>query len=206
MVPEGLVLLTSLAFGLATVSLARRQTLVQELPAVEGLASTRRGPSHTATSRSTASRRWTVPFGRTSKRHSGCCPGRRMPTRPLRPSLPPCGRPPGGRSRRCPSLLRANGPPRSPRNTAHGCSARRRWCSPRRPRLLVVRPGRGPNNSQVTAVECSCSPFHPAVPHRTAASRRCRPLSHPLHWWCSPSALGQMRRRRCATSPNRACA
>jgi cation-transporting P-type ATPase E len=38
MVPEGLVLLTSLAFGIATVSLARRQTLVQELPAVEGLA------------------------------------------------------------------------------------------------------------------------------------------------------------------------
>ncbi len=38
MVPEGLVLLTSLAFMLATISLARRQTLVQELPAVEGLA------------------------------------------------------------------------------------------------------------------------------------------------------------------------
>jgi cation-transporting ATPase E len=38
MVPEGLVLLTSLAFLLATLSLARRKTLVQELPAVEGLA------------------------------------------------------------------------------------------------------------------------------------------------------------------------
>ncbi|MDQ1379316.1 MAG: cation-transporting P-type ATPase, partial [Actinomycetota bacterium] len=38
MVPEGLVLLTSLAFGVAAVSLARRQVLVQELPAVEGLA------------------------------------------------------------------------------------------------------------------------------------------------------------------------
>jgi len=38
MVPEGLVLLTSLAFMLGTVTLARRQTLVQELPAVEGLA------------------------------------------------------------------------------------------------------------------------------------------------------------------------
>jgi cation-transporting ATPase E len=38
MIPEGLVLLTSLAFVLAIVSLARRQTLVQELPAVEGLA------------------------------------------------------------------------------------------------------------------------------------------------------------------------
>lgn len=38
MVPEGLVLLTSLAFMIATVSLARRSTLVQELPAVEALA------------------------------------------------------------------------------------------------------------------------------------------------------------------------
>ncbi len=38
MVPEGLVLLTSLAFMLATLTLARKQTLVQELPAVEGLA------------------------------------------------------------------------------------------------------------------------------------------------------------------------
>ena len=38
MVPEGLVLLTSLAFMLGTLTLARRQTLVQELPAVEGLA------------------------------------------------------------------------------------------------------------------------------------------------------------------------
>ncbi|HVU92093.1 MAG TPA: HAD-IC family P-type ATPase [Jatrophihabitans sp.] len=38
MVPEGLVLLTSLAFLLAAVSLARRGTLAQELPAVEGLA------------------------------------------------------------------------------------------------------------------------------------------------------------------------
>jgi cation-transporting ATPase E len=38
MIPEGLVLLTTLAFVVATVGLARRQTLVQELPAVEALA------------------------------------------------------------------------------------------------------------------------------------------------------------------------
>ena len=38
MVPEGLVLLTSLSFALAAVALARRKVLVQELPAVEGLA------------------------------------------------------------------------------------------------------------------------------------------------------------------------
>jgi cation-transporting ATPase E len=38
MVPEGLVLLTSIAFGIAAVTLARRNVLVQELPAVEGLA------------------------------------------------------------------------------------------------------------------------------------------------------------------------
>ena len=38
MVPQGLVLLTSIAFGVAAVTLARRKLLVQELPAVEGLA------------------------------------------------------------------------------------------------------------------------------------------------------------------------
>jgi cation-transporting ATPase E len=38
MVPEGLVLLTSAAFLLAALTLARRNVLVQELPAVEGLA------------------------------------------------------------------------------------------------------------------------------------------------------------------------
>nr|WP_052136860.1 HAD-IC family P-type ATPase [Arthrobacter sp. PAMC 25486] len=38
MIPEGLVLLTSISFGLAAVTLARQQVLVQELPAVEGLA------------------------------------------------------------------------------------------------------------------------------------------------------------------------
>src|SRR5712691_9007218 len=38
MVPQGLVLLTSVAFGVAAVTLARRHVLVQQLPAVEGLA------------------------------------------------------------------------------------------------------------------------------------------------------------------------
>jgi len=38
MVPQGLVLLTSIAFGVAAVTLAGRQVLVQQLPAVEGLA------------------------------------------------------------------------------------------------------------------------------------------------------------------------
>ncbi|MDR0955593.1 MAG: HAD-IC family P-type ATPase [Candidatus Nomurabacteria bacterium] len=38
MIPEGLVLLTSAAFMLASVQLARRKVLVQQMPAVEGLA------------------------------------------------------------------------------------------------------------------------------------------------------------------------
>ena len=38
MVPQGLVLLTSVAFGVAAVTLARRRVLAQQLPAVEGLA------------------------------------------------------------------------------------------------------------------------------------------------------------------------
>lgn len=38
MIPEGLVLLTSIAFAYAIITLARRKVLVQQLPAVEGLA------------------------------------------------------------------------------------------------------------------------------------------------------------------------
>lgn len=38
MIPEGLVLLASVSFGLAAITLGRRKVLVQELPAVEGLA------------------------------------------------------------------------------------------------------------------------------------------------------------------------
>ena len=38
MVPEGLVLLTSIAFAVSVIALGRRNVLVQELPAVEGLA------------------------------------------------------------------------------------------------------------------------------------------------------------------------
>lgn len=38
MIPEGLVLLTSMAFLIATIVLARKKVLVQQLPAVEGLA------------------------------------------------------------------------------------------------------------------------------------------------------------------------
>jgi cation-transporting ATPase E len=38
MVPEGLVLITSVAFALGVIRLGRRQCLVQELPAIEGLA------------------------------------------------------------------------------------------------------------------------------------------------------------------------
>ncbi|MFP7696386.1 HAD-IC family P-type ATPase [Trueperella sp. LYQ143] len=38
MVPEGLVLITSTAFALGVIRLGRRQCLVQELPAIEGLA------------------------------------------------------------------------------------------------------------------------------------------------------------------------
>ncbi|MBT2505359.1 HAD-IC family P-type ATPase [Streptomyces sp. ISL-98] len=38
MIPEGLVLLTSVAFAVGVIRLGRRQCLVQELPAIEGLA------------------------------------------------------------------------------------------------------------------------------------------------------------------------
>lgn len=40
MIPEGLVLLTSIAFAVGVIRLGRRKCLVQELPAIEGLART----------------------------------------------------------------------------------------------------------------------------------------------------------------------
>lgn len=38
MVPEGLVLMTSIAFAVGVIRLGQRRCLVQELPAIEGLA------------------------------------------------------------------------------------------------------------------------------------------------------------------------
>ena len=55
MVPEGLVLMTSIAFAVGVVRLGRRQCLVQELPAIEGLAgSTWSAPTRPAPSPRTA--------------------------------------------------------------------------------------------------------------------------------------------------------
>ena len=142
MVPEGLVLLTSLAFGIAAITLARRNVLVQELPAVEGLpastscASTRPARSPRAASSSTGSSRSeaaaqrllraTNPWRRCSARSPTTRTATPRSTRSVTRSRHPAGRARAqSRSRR-----RASGARRASTATAPGCSARPRWSWP----------------------------------------------------------------------------
>ena len=116
MVPEGLVLMTSIAFAVGVVRLGRRQCLVNELPAIEGLArvdvvcadktgtltengmrvsdlkSARRAPTPSPTSwrSSPPTTPGRTPACRPSRRPTRCRPAG-PPPRPRRSSRPPSG-------------------------------------------------------------------------------------------------------------------
>ena len=166
MVPEGLVLLTTLAFVVATVSLARRQTLVQELPAVEGLA-----------------RVDVVCLDKT-----GTLTARRRPVRPAGAARRPCRTTAPGRARVCsPPPTRANATAaalaaafpatgRRRRPASVPFSSARKWSAVRpstgsrwvlgAPEMVLPRPGRrrrprpGPRADELAAQGpgCCCSP------------------------------------------------
>ena len=136
MVPEGLVLLTSLAFAVAVVRLAQRKVLVQELPAVEGLARidvlcidktgtlTEGSSRYRRSSRSTATR----PASR-----------RCSPLWPLRIPRPTPRR---TRSRSASPSPRDGGPPLECRSRRRGSGAPRRsrgrCMVPRRPDVMLT--------------------------------------------------------------------
>ena len=157
MVPEGLVLLTSVAFGLAAVTLARKKVLVQELPAVEGLArvdvvcldktgtltegtivfdelESLSADGNTATASSRA-RRW------------GRSPTTRTRTPPPSRSVSTSRRRDGRARARCRSRRPASGAQPASTATAPGSWGRRRWCSPTTRR----RYGRVPTSSRPAA-------------------------------------------------------
>ena len=114
MVPEGLVLMTSIAFAVGVVRLGSRQCLVNELPAIEGLARvdvvcadktgtlTENGmrvsdlkkldklPSPTSSLNSPPTMRDPTRACRPSPRHSRCRPGGKL-RRPHRSNPPPSG-------------------------------------------------------------------------------------------------------------------
>ena len=135
MIPEGLVLLTSLAFAVAAVTLARRRVLVQELPAVEGLARVdvvlldktghdhrRRDAFRRRSSASTTDDAVADALGALAADEN-----RNATMQALCEAFPtPDGL--GAHRRRCRSRRRASGARRRSASTARGCSARRRWC------------------------------------------------------------------------------
>jgi cation-transporting ATPase E len=201
MVPQGLVLLTSVAFGVAGVTLARRRVLVQQLPAVEGLARVDvvcldktgtltdgtiafdslirldgQAPAEAALGAladdENATRRW-PPSGRRSRRRRG------------------------GRGRRpCRSPRRASGArPASPAR-APGCWEHRRWCCPQASRTSCRRPPPWP-----PAAAGSWYWHMPRARWTASRSRRAcgrRPSS------CSPSGSDPTPPRPSRTSPRRA--
>ena len=182
MVPQGLVLLTSVAFGVAAVTLARRRVLVQQLPAVEGLArvdvvcldKTGTLTDGTITFDSLISLDGQAPaeaalgaladeenqnatlaaIGQASRRRTGGC------------ARPPCRSPP-----------RASGAPRASPGTAPGCWVRRRWCCPADSGRCCLRP----RNSPPADGGSSCWP----APRGPWTASRCRRACGPPRSSCS---------------------
>ena len=145
MVPQGLVLLTSVAFGVAAITLARRRVLVQQLPAVEGLARV----DVVCFDKTGTLTDGTIAFD-SLIRLDGQAPaetalGALADDENRNATLAAIGqefrRRTGGRGRRpCRSPPRVSGArPASPA-TAPGCSGRRRWCCPPASRTSCRRP------------------------------------------------------------------
>ena len=202
MIPEGLVLLTSVAFAVGVVRLGRHQVLVQELPAVELLArvdvvcldktGTLTEPGMHAGRRPGRGRRrpGSAGAGRAGRHRAGAerQPGRGRAALPAR------------RARRRPRWWcrsRPSGAGAAPPWTAwaRGCSARRTCCC-----RSGTPPGSPPTRSPPPGAGCSCwRGRRPTWPIRTGSAppgpRRC---------WCSSSGSSRTPRGRSPTSPSRA--
>ena len=134
MVPQGLVLLTSVAFGVAAVTLARRKVLVQELPAVEGLARV----DVVCFDKTGTLTDGNIVFDRVERLDDqapveAALGGARVRRGPQRDAGRDRGRVPRRRTAgdapgSCRSRRHASGARRRSVTTARGCSARPRWC------------------------------------------------------------------------------
>ena len=167
MVPEGLVLLTSLSFAIAAVTLAAPPGARAGAPRGRGArAGRRRVPRqdrHAHRGNDRVRRDRAAGRQRPGRGRARCARGRReRATRPPPHSPKPFRRPTVGRAPpRSRSRRRASGAaPRSP-GTAHGCSAHPRWSgSTSRPTIPCAA---GPTSSRPPGGGCCCS--------RTASSR-----------------------------------
>jgi hypothetical protein len=161
MVPEGLVLLTSVAFAIGVIRLGRKQCLVQELPAIEGLARvdtvcldktgtlteggmdvTELRPLGGATSR-TYAKSW----ARSGSRTRGRTPRSRRSSTPTRTART------GAAWSRCRSPPRAS---TAGRPSARVTASRVRGCWAPRRAAAVPRTRRSPRPSGSTSRGCGC--------------------------------------------------
>ena len=206
MVPEGLVLLTSVAFAVGVVRLGRRRVLVRELPAVEGLArvdvlcidktgtlteghlsveevevfdvrARLRGCARRARGRRSASE----------------CDARGDRRAIRRPTLGLGSRAPSSRSHR---LASGAAPPSKGREP--GCSEPPRCCSTRGPRMCCRSGARWPGTRM--RVDASCCSRGP-MPRWTAMG--CRRIDGCRRSWRSETTPARMRPGRCAISARR---
>ena len=219
MVPEGLVLLTSLAFMVGVVSLARKQTLVQELPAVEGLARVDvvcLDKTGTLTYGDIEFDRYfaleesagaLIPdaLGLISAggdaNATAIAIGAVYPTTSWQAS----GRVPFSSARKWSAVMVASG---APATAAAGSSARPRWCCRTRRTGRWPRPARRPaarpTSSRRKGAGYCCSRDRPRARSIRPARRGCRAISPRSRSWCWPSGCARTRPKRCVTSPSRA--
>ena len=210
MVPEGLVLLTSVAFAVGVVRLGRRQVLVQELPAIERLARVdiicldktgtltegdlaldRLVPGPGADEAGSAAALRAVIAAESAPnstmRAVQAGPARRDPRRGA-PARPP---------RTCRSRRRGSGARRRSAPTAPGCSVRPTSCcapSPTRPRSV--------RRSRPTPTQGERVLLLAHTDGRSTGPDRCRRGSRPTRWRCSRTRCAPTPPRPCTTSPS----
>jgi hypothetical protein len=163
-VPEGLVLLTSVAFFAAAVSLGRRRVLVQELAAVEGLARI----DVIGLDKTGALTEGDIALDHVEQLNPvasgvgaalGALAAAATPTPPSSPSAAPIPTPATGRPPPLsPSPRRGSGAPRPSPATAHGCSALRTSSGPAGAPTTWCWPGPPPSPATATAHCCSRTP------------------------------------------------
>ncbi len=164
MVPEGLVLLTSLAFAVAVVRLAQQRVLVQELPAVEGLArvdvlcidktGTLTQGKLSVEAVEPAGSDDAAPAETALAALAAADPSPNATTLAIAERF---DSPPGvaGAARRCRSRALANGAAPISAPMEHGSSVRPTWCSPRSGDTTTCRRGSRSCRTRASAWCCS---------------------------------------------------
>ena len=200
MVPEGLVLLTSIAFAVGVVRLGKRRCLVQELPAIEGLARVDVvAADKTGTLTENGMRLAEVrPLRRGTRVDDVLAALAAADPRPNASLQAVAEAHPGLRGGSCAAASRsprpAGGAVRASTLVRTGCSVPPTCCYPRAARRCA-------RSTSSAHAGCGCCCWPAATARSTRPARRVRSTRWP--WWCWSSGCGTTRPPPCATSPPR---